>query len=143
MTRPLLIALMAVTVLACSPQKKLQRLLKKHPELAVNDTIRDTVTVTRTDTIPGDTAWKLLPVHVFDTVRIDTGRLHVRVVRLPGDTLFIAGACDTVFKTDTLRVPFQVVTEKLVPCPPNWIPWWVYALCGACLLIALFSLIKR
>lgn len=112
--------IIAILLVACSPQKRLQRLLDKHPEF----TRTDTITVTDTLIVKGDTAWRLLPFHVHDTIRIDTGRLHVRVVRLPGDTVRINASCDT----DTVIREIRVPVDRIVPCPQGYkgkvAGWW-------------------
>ncbi len=111
--KPLLIVvLFAVLGLGCSPEKRLQRLLALHPEL--NRT--DTVTVHDTLYAKADTVYRrqFLPIH--DTVRIDTGRLHIRLIRTAADTFIINGRCDTVFITHETKVE----VPRVVPCPPGY-----------------------
>jgi hypothetical protein len=68
----LYISLIAL-LFSCSPQKRLNRLVKKHPELVkidtitVRDTIRDTINVT-TELVKVDTIFSLNEIH--DTITI-------------------------------------------------------------------------
>ena len=96
----LLLTVMALS--ACSPQYRLQRLLRNHPELAVMDTIvkPDTTYITgiRTDTT--------IYLHTTDSITLTKERLVVRVIR-DVDTFRISGECrpDTVIKKKIVAVP--------------------------------------
>ena len=81
-------------LLSCSPQKRLSRLLKHHPELLQKDTVifRDTLIIpaTKYDTVFNTN---------FDTIIIDKGRFNIEIIRhdsliylthtTPNDTVFI------------------------------------------------------
>lgn len=101
---------------ACSPEKRLSRLIKKNPELVKTDTIYNSVEVINLDTIyiAAHSADTLLPYKVItDTIRYEDERLKVMWLT---DTvkqvvqLWATCKADTVFKTDTLtlKVPVQV-----------------------------------
>lgn len=128
--------LIALFALACSPEKKLARLVAKHPELVKTDTltIRDTVYFDRVEQHVTDV------FIVGDTVRIDTGRLHVRVVRLPGDSVFVSGVCDT----DTVFTEIKVPCDTISPTKEvKYIPWWIYACMGALFAACAYFAIRR
>lgn len=82
-----------------------ENVYRRHPECLRTDTVRDTVRVS----VPTDTVSGVVMLYVSDTVYLDTGRLHVSVVRIP-----TGGPCDTV------RIPVEVAAKcdslvKLVP----------------------------
>ena len=98
---------------ACSPQRRLARLVKKHPELLTKDTLsfRDTVV------IPGvemDTA--VLLSALKDTVTLIRDSVITRVW-LRNDSVFI----ETLVKPDTvirvLKVPYEKI---LIKNPTFW-----------------------
>ena len=77
-----------------------------------------------------------------DTVRIDTGRLRVQVVRR-WDTLYVDAACDpdTIVTYRTIEVP-AIDVEKLNPgVSPNWRV--VALVLGGLLLLIVLGLIIR
>jgi len=90
---------------SCSPQKKLNRLVKKHPELIKVDTIKVHDT-TITEHVRKDTmlSWATL----YDTAYIFKDKLSIRVVRV-NDSIYIRGEClpDTIVKT--IEVPYNYV----------------------------------
>jgi len=98
------ICLLCVLV-SCSPQKKLNRLIRKHPELIKVDTIKVHDT-TITEHVRKDTmlSWATL----YDTAYIFKDKLSIRVVRV-NDSIYIRGECasDTIVKT--IEVPYNYV----------------------------------
>ena len=120
----------------CSPQRRLARLVERHPEVLRVDTliVRDTVP------IPGvsiDTAVtgvvsresragnRESRVVSRDSVVIGKGRLEV-VVRRVHDTLFIRGKC----KADTVFIRRKIPFTKIVVREPRklWVLWGVIGL---------------
>jgi hypothetical protein len=89
------VIILLLLAVSCTPQKKLQRLLDKHPELTKKDTltIRDTIT---TETISHDTL--LNWTNLYDTTYIEKDRLRIKVVRV-NDSIYIKGECigDTIY----------------------------------------------
>lgn len=139
MTRALLIT--ALLLASCSPERRLQRLMKKHPELQRLEAI----TVPDTVTIPSDTI--RLTAWLTDTVTVEGERQVVQVMRVP-----VGSPCDTVpvrirargiVKPDTIYRTFTVEVPRVVPCPPNTkvSRWWrtaagiLFALCLALFLL--------
>jgi hypothetical protein len=135
--------LLAAMVVGCSPAKRLQRLIDKHPELA------DTTTVTLIDTVivPGDTVLQTVVLHSTDTVTIASERQTIRVVRVP-----TGSPCDTAafraeilgaVKPDTVVVTNTVEVPRLVPCPPGKMvsSWWrtVALVLGAVLVLVVYA----
>jgi uncharacterized protein YneF (UPF0154 family) len=104
---------------SCSPQKRLNRLLDKHPELKETQTlvIRDTIRTT----VPGskgDTVVSLLNISDSvgfncdsDTARITEGLLSASAW-VSGDSLYLEAECDTVY----LEIPYEktVEVEKII-----------------------------
>lgn len=126
-----LIVVLSGLLTSCSPEKKLNRLLMKYPELRTTDTIHDTVeaivSYVHTDTVFKPTTG--------DTVRLSDGRLRVKYVRMPGDTVYLAGEC----LADTVRVPVETIVERVAPKEyVDRIPWWVWLI--ICMLVALIAL---
>jgi hypothetical protein len=130
---------------ACSAEKRLQRLVDKHPELSRTDTI----TVVDTIYIPGDTLWRQVLLRSTDTIRVENERQKVRVVRIPTgspcDTAAIALDVLAEVKPDTVYHTVTVEVDRIVPCPPGTTvhSWWrTAALFFLLLSIALFLLIR-
>jgi len=118
---------------SCDPSKRLFRFCHKHPELCARDTIRDTVWAT-VEYVGKDTVFLPVP---GDTVTLEQDRLRVRYVLMAGDTVWIEGEC----LADTIAVPYEVVTEVVKPVVTNVIPWWVWVLVGALVVVALLGLL--
>lgn len=72
----------------------------------------------RTDTI--------LQTKVGDTVRIIKERLKLVYVRLPGDSVYIEGECES----DTVRVEVPVTVTNTIKAPPDKVRWWMWLLIG-------------
>jgi hypothetical protein len=102
-----IVLMVLISVAACSPQKRLNKLKKNHPHLFVTDTIiiRDTV---RTETIRTDTAF--LFNTYYDTITITKDRLQIRTVKLPGDSIWIEGTC----LGDTIYIERKIPCEKAI-----------------------------
>ncbi len=98
-------------VIACNPQRKLNRLLMKYPELRDTVFIHDTVEAI-VEYVQHDTTF--LP-SVGDTVTIEKERLRVKYVRMKGDTVYISGEClqDTVFVPVSYEVPVIQPTKTV------------------------------
>jgi len=133
MKQNLLLILALITLLpACSPEKRLERLLALHPELyhRRDTVIYDTAIV---EYVHYDTQFVSVP---GDTVYIDRERLHIKYVRGRGDTVYIDGKCDGDTVIKVVKVPQQIIT----PCPPGYQvrAWWRTA---AIILGSLFALV--
>jgi hypothetical protein len=129
-------AMVFMAIHGCTPQKRLQRLVKKHPELIKTDTIRIHDTI-YTATIRHDTV-----IHeraLYDTIRIEKDRLRVEVFRVR-DSVFISGTCIG----DTIHYYKEVHHDTIHVAPPKpltlwqriekWLLWLLVALLFATLL---------
>jgi hypothetical protein len=130
---------------ACSAEKRLQRLVEKNPQLQRTDTI----TVTDTIYIPGDTLWRQVLLRQTDTIRVESERQSMRVVRIPTgspcDTAAIALDVLAEVKPDTVYHTVTVEVDRIVPCPEGSTvaAWWrVAALFFLLLCVALYLLIR-
>lgn len=106
--------ILGATFLSCSPIKRHQRLVDRHPYVhteqitTVHDTIEVIVPSVKVDTVTSVN---------FDTVIIERERLRVQLVRVH-DSIFIDAECesDTITVTRTIEVPTYVSTEP----EENW-----------------------
>lgn len=134
--------ILAILFCACSPSKRMQRLLDKHPELSRVDTIAVAVAVAP------DTVHEAVVIRLpGDTVTLENERQVVRVVRIPTgspcDTAAIALDLLAVLKADTVYT--EVVVDRVVPCPEGSTvaSWWrTVAICLALLCVALYLLLR-
>jgi hypothetical protein len=100
-------------IIACTPQRRFDRLVKKHPylltsdTLIVKDTIRDTIRITipevEIDTVVD--AYKL-----YDTITLYKDRIKVKVWRVK-DKVYISGKCDTIY----IEKPIERVVYRKIP----------------------------
>jgi hypothetical protein len=118
-TRKIIFLLALVSVVACTPERRLARLVDRHPELRTTDTVtfRDMIAVAP---VSIDTALTL--ARLATPVALSRGRLEMTLSRAH-DTIYLAGKCkaDTIVRT--LRIPVERI--RLVREPfhlPGWIP---------------------
>lgn len=110
---------LAFSTLRCTPQRKLNRLIRKHPELVKTDTL--TITDTVRVTIPGteiDTVVQFK--NLTDTVVLVKENMTVKVFQR-NDSIFIQAKTDTITKTviHTKKVPYEKIVTKR---QGYWIP---------------------
>lgn len=134
--RTVLILLTALLLIGCSTERRCARAVNRCANLWRHDTtyVHDSITIER-NTIDTVLRWNFLQVH--DTVTIRDGRAVIRIVRLPGDSIWVQGECrDTV-----IRYVRQVVTVQ-AKRPP--LPWrWIIAGMASALLIFLLVIRNR
>jgi hypothetical protein len=120
-------------IIACSPSKRLSRLITHHPELITQDTLtfRDTI-ITSTNNI--DTA--ILIKNLTDTIILVKDNLRITLKRVH-DTLFIQGEC----KGDTIYIEHRVPVEKVKFVKPDKfdtliakLPWLIAGLIALVIL---------
>lgn len=110
-----------IVVLSCSPQKRLERILKNNPYILSSETI----TVRDTVIIPGIVIDTTVITKQRDTVEIFKDRLYTRIIRNI-DTLivFSESGSDTIYLEKTVPIE-KIKVEKLPklwnPKPLNWI----------------------
>ena len=93
---------------SCTPQRRFERLITRHPELlttqyiVVRDTIRITVPEVHVDTIVDKQT-------LVDTIYLEKEQLKVKVW-MKGEKVYIQGKCDTVYidKVITTKVPVKI-----------------------------------
>ena len=108
MKRLLIASLFALLLIGCSTERQCARAAKRCAHLWHSDTayVHDSITIERTLT---DTLLRWQTLRERDTVTIREGRATVRIVRLPGDSIWVQGECpDTV-----IRYVRQVVTKTV------------------------------
>lgn len=102
----LLIALLLLLIFGCSPQKKLNRLIKRHPELLQTDTISFSDTIIRRGIIVREE----IPIK-FDTFLIEKENLRI-ILRNVHDTIYV----EAEVKEDTAvvehKIPYNPVVVK-------------------------------
>jgi len=132
-----IIILATVLLVVCSPERRLQRLLSRHPELHRTDTI--------TVVVPADTVMVRDTLTQHDTITITNDRQTVQIVRVP-----TGSPCDTakvvLDVTGTVKADTVTVTvDRVVPCPTNTkvSRWWrTAAMVMAVLCLAMFLLYR-
>jgi hypothetical protein len=135
---PLLILI--VVMASCSPIKRFNRLVDKHPYLLTIDTVyvHDTVSVIVPE-VKHDTAF--IETELHDTVFIEKERLKIKLWE-KHDTIYVEGECegDTIVKTIEIPVPVKYYETS------KWwhkIPWWVYLLAIAGTLYYLYKRFRK
>jgi hypothetical protein len=141
----LVIAVISLLIIltGCSPQKKLNRLLKQHPELQQTTTIvqvrHDTV---YTKEIHKDTVFH----NIFsrDTIFLRENHLTIKYLYKGGDSAFLGGVVsrDTLIKVDTVR-EIQKIIEKQVDKPKSGFDIFAdWAVCIAIVLLVIFIVLR-
>jgi len=122
---------------SCSPQKRLNRLVKKHPELIKVDTlsVHDTI---HTETIKADTVFKdttFLRL-LRDTITVVNDRLRINTYHYR-DSIFIEGECigDTIIRE--IRVPYKYIQPVTKVKTPAYI---IILLVGLVILLILLGI---
>jgi len=126
----LILLIFSATILSsCGCSWHLKQVEKKCGLTSRTDTVfvRDTVIVPEVHT---DTIVSL----GHDTVYINKDRLQIKLVRLPGDSIFVDGKC----KTDTMfiEVPVAVTNNEYKP-EPAWQKWLGWILLAVVVVLAL------
>lgn len=132
--KALTILLLTILAYSCTCERKLDKVLKKCPELLVNDTIkiRDTIAI---NGVQKDTVFNYL---VKDTVIIREGGLTMKYFYNTHDsTIYLSGKCDTIYIPYTKDIPVnQVLNED-----SKGFNWWMVAAIF-CALLLIFLIVK-
>jgi hypothetical protein len=107
-----LIPLLFILV-ACSPQRRFNRLIKKHPYLLTSDTLvfKDTIRDTIRITIPEVEVDTIVNAKdLYDTIVLEKERVKIKVWRVK-DKVYINGRCDTVY----IEKPIERVVYRKIP----------------------------
>ena len=134
----LIAALVILLLTSCDPQKRINRILNKHPELKRDTviTVRDTVI---TKHFAFDTLYNYTLQH--DTVFLKRENVTVKVYH-HNDTVYIKTDVkpDTIIKTISIpvkRVVYETQTRR------NWVLFWLGAFLGLFVLILSFLALKK
>lgn len=128
-------------LISCGPVAKLkraERLIKKAEEMGAvwhTDTIVQEIKVP----VPEIVVQEIHHAPLHDTVRIEKEKLKIKVVRIPGDSIFVEGKCiaDTIIK----KVPVTITKTIKATGGLRW--WWlIVAAAVGMLLGAIIKLIK-
>lgn len=130
----LLLILTILISFSCTCERKLDKVLKKCPELLLNDTIRirDTIVI---NGVQKDTIFNYL---VKDTVIIREGGLTMKYFYNTHDsTIYLSGKCDTIYIPYTKDIPVnQILNEDT-----GGFNWWIIA-CIILALLLVFLIVK-
>jgi hypothetical protein len=100
-------------VIACTPQRRFDRLVRKYPYLLTSDTlvVRDTIRDTIRITIPEVKVDTVVSIkELYDTIILTKDRIKVKVWRVK-DKVYISGKCDTVY----IEKPIENVVYRKIP----------------------------
>jgi hypothetical protein len=103
-----------LVIYSCTPQRRFDRLIKKHPwlltkdTLYVKDTIRDTIRITVPE-VHVDTVVDY--IELFDTIYLEKEQLKVKVWMDREKKVYIQGKCDTVY----IVKPYEKIVERKIP----------------------------
>lgn len=132
--KTLLLILTLLISFSCTCERKLDKVLKKCPELLLNDTIRirDTIVI---NGVQKDTIFNYL---VKDTVIIREGGLTMKYFYNTHDsTIYLSGKCDTIYIPYTKDIPVnQILNED-----GGGFNWWLIA-CIVLALLLVFLIVK-
>jgi hypothetical protein len=114
---------------SCTPQKRLERLIRNHPELVRVDSVKIIDTVI-TQSVSIDT---MQVMNTYDTFIVNRDRLTVQVIRHQ-DSIYVYGKCagDTVVLER--KVPVRIIEVK----ESTSVPWWVYTFLVLVLVVLWF-----
>jgi hypothetical protein len=136
------LVLVLLFLTSCSPEVRMKRLLKKHPELY--KTFDKTVTVTEIDTIiiPPDSSSFQFVDSCRDTVIHDTTFKHIiRYVRKGvGVNIDVKDQWDTIYQTDTLTVKVPCNCPTVEECEKTF---WYKIIIGGLIALFIIALLKQ
>lgn len=134
MKKYVFITLLLLIIVGCSPQKRLQRLVSKHPELVQTDTIK----LTDTTYIPGTKIDTTFVHGKNDTIVFWKDNIKVQIINHFDTTqVVITKPPDTIIKK--INVPVQ----KIVIVNKDHSFWLIAALVSWCLLLLVLWIYKK
>lgn len=128
------IILVLVLLTSCGPAAKLrkaEKLIKQAEEMGATWTV-DTVKVETPVFVPEIVVRETISAPVFDTVRIEYDRLKIKVVRLPGDSVFVEGRCEA----DTIYKEVPVTITKTIEAKSKGYSLWQLIILALVMLLA-------
>jgi hypothetical protein len=121
--------LLATVLIGCSPERRLQRLVKRYPHLLAKDTvtIRDTFI---TKEVSKDTVFNLSNSH--DTVIIKQDKLTIKhFYNHTTDKVYLEGKC----APDTFVKVIKVPVDRIVYRDESWKTILVYVALAVCFFV--------
>ena len=124
-------------ICSCSPEKRLNRLLTKHPDLIQIDS----VLVSDTILIPERKYDTLVKILEGDTIIIIKDRITTKLIKLPGDSIIVQTTVpgDTIVKTHYIYNTVYKDSDKWY----NEIPWWVVLVLILTMLLLIIVVLKK
>lgn len=134
MFKDLCIIIGLLFLLSCSSASKLrkaEKLIKQAEEMGATWTV-DTVKVEIPVLVPEIVVRETISAPVFDTVRIEYDRLKIKLVKLPGDSIFVEGKCES----DTVRIEVPVTVTKTIESKSKGYSLWQLIVLALVMLLA-------
>ena len=131
-----LIIILSILTISCSPQKRINRIVKKHPELLVKDTIKviDTIFI---QSIHYDTTTKFIEHKTVEVINNDKVRLKYYF-----DTITKEINHYVECKGDTIIREIQVPYEKINVTTRKGFVWFDWLLVGVLISLLTFIFLK-
>lgn len=136
------IAFLVFAATGCSPQKRLDRILKHHPELMVTNTVtfKDTIYIAShsIDTLFSNT---------IDTMVVQDSTMKITYIKLK-EKVYLKGEIKErivpVVKTVEVKVPAKTITNTVEHWYHKWLIWWfIITLLGIIAYLLVFILRKK
>lgn len=121
-----------IFIVSCSPQRRLNRLIRKHPELIRIDSIRVIDTFISKE-VSVDT-FKLM--NKYDTFILNKERLTVQVIRHQ-DSIYVFGKCDNDTIVLERKIPIKTIQVN------QQVPIWNYIVMGILALLFFIFLLRK
>jgi hypothetical protein len=119
--------------MGCSADRLLRMAIKKGASVK-SDTVYQEVT-TITPAVTTDTIFK----ESYDTVTIEKERLKIKYVKLPGDSVYIQGECES----DTITQTVVKYVNQTITAPPARLKFWHWLVIVLVLLAVVGYVWKR
>lgn len=125
----LLLGLCVLILTSCGPSWHLRQAIKhERKAIALGAAVTaDTVFIDKEVIVPEIRLDSFVVVKLGDTIRLEKEKLKIKLVKMPGDTVFIDAAC----LPDTVKVTVPVTVEKKVEAK-GWLRWWHLVIVGVC-----------
>lgn len=140
--RCLSLLLLVISIYSCSPQRRINRIIKRNPELLTKDTIvyRDTIKV-ESHTV--DTTF----IHTAsnDTVVVEDSVMVIKYVN-NGKTVYLKGECKEREVIIEKKIPYDkivAVTKEVKPWYVKYLWWWLLLTLGVIIGRFAWSLIIK
>lgn len=134
----IIVSILAILLdFACTPQKRINRILNRHPELK-KDTVITYHDTTVLKAFTFDTVYNFKNTH--DTVVLERRNYQVKVYH-HNDTIFLKAdvKADTIFKT--IKMPFKQIVYT-TDDKKRWLFFWIGSACVLLCLAVLVIVLK-